>query len=220
MMEFYVNPNFIERGEIMEIYNLASEGFGSNCYILIRGNSAAVIDPSADASEILAFVHEKGAILEMILLTHGHFDHITSLDTLRDMSGAPAFIHKDDNEMLGDGMINAHAFFFGYNKKWRPAENLLENGDILSLGGESIKVISTPGHSKGSICLLCGDKLITGDTIFANGFGRYDLHGGNINELADSISSLRSFDRNLTIYPGHGDSAKLGNALDNIAYYF
>ena len=178
------------------------------------------MDPSVDAGEIISFISEKGAVLEMILLTHGHFDHIASLDTLRDMSGAPAYIHKDDNEMLGDGKKNAYAFFFGYNKKWRSAENLLEDGDILHLGSESIKVISTPGHSKGSICLLCSDKLITGDTIFASGFGRYDLHGGNVNELADSISSLRSFDRNLTIYPGHGDTAKLGNALDNVAYYF
>lgn len=179
-----------------------------------------MVDPSVDAGKILSFISEKGAALEFIIMTHGHFDHITDLDNLRDMSGAPAYIHKDDNEMLSDGMKNAHSFFFGQNKSWRSAENLLEDGELLTLGDETIKVISTPGHSKGSICLLCGDKLITGDTIFANGFGRYDLHGGNVNELADSISSLRSFDRNLTIYPGHGDTAKLGNALDNVAYYF
>ncbi len=219
-MEFYVNPKFNERGEILDIYNLMPSGFGSNCYVLIVGSSAAVVDPSVDAGKILSFISEKSAVLEFIVMTHGHFDHITDLDNLRDMSGAPAYIHKDDNEMLSDGKKNAYAFFFGQNKSWRSAEKLLENGDILTLGGETIKVISTPGHSKGSICLLCGNKLITGDTIFANGFGRYDLYGGDVNELASSISSLRSFDRNLTIYPGHGDAAKLGNALDSVAYYF
>lgn len=204
----------------MDIYTLLPEGFGSNCYILASGSSAAVVDPSVKASEILDFLSDKGLKLELILLTHGHFDHIESLDSLRDVTMAPACIHKDDNEMLTDGKKNAYEFFFGYGKKWRPAERLLENGDKLTLGKETVDTISTPGHSRGSICLLCGDKLITGDTIFANGFGRYDLHGGDINQLADSIASLRTLDRNLTIYPGHGDSARLGNALDRVAYYF
>ena len=204
----------------MDIYTLLPEGFGSNCYILALGRSAAVVDPSVNASEILAFLSDKGLKLELILLTHGHFDHIESLDSLRDVTMAPACIHKDDNEMLTDGKKNAYEFFFGYGKKWRPAERLLENGDILTLGDETIEVISTPGHSRGSVCLLCGDKLITGDTLFANGFGRYDLHGGDVNQLADSIASLRTLDRNLTIYPGHGDSARLSAALDRVAYYF
>ena len=204
----------------MDIYTLLPEGFGSNCYILASGRSAAVVDPSVKVGEILAFLADKGLELELILLTHGHFDHIESLDRLRDATLAPACIHKDDGEMLADGKKNAYEFFFGYNKKWRPAERLLENGDKLTLGNETVEVISTPGHSKGSICLLCGDKLITGDTLFANGFGRYDLHGGDVNQLADSIASLRALDRNLTIYPGHGDSARLGAALECVAYYF
>lgn len=203
----------------MEIYNLSPEAFGSNCYILISGSAAAVVDPSADIGRILSFLNETGARLEYIILTHGHFDHITSLDSLRDMTAAPAYIHKGDGEMLGDGEKNAHAVFFGYNKKWRPAERLLEDGDLLTLGGETIEVISTPGHSKGSICLLCGDFMITGDTLFANGYGRYDLHGGDVNELTASLSSLRKLDPKLTIYPGHGCSTTLGDALDNLLYY-
>jgi glyoxylase-like metal-dependent hydrolase (beta-lactamase superfamily II) len=96
---------------------------------------------------------------------------------------------------------------------------LLKDGDTLSLGDETLKIISTPGHSKGSICILCGDKLISGDTLFANGFGRYDLHGGNANELSESLASLKTLDPELRIYPGHGDTAKLGRALENLLYY-
>ena len=203
----------------MEIYTLFPDNFGSNCYILISNHSAAVIDPSVDAEEIIKFVSEKGAKVEKIILTHGHFDHVTSLDKLRDLTLAPAYIHKDDNEMLTDGEKNAHSIFFGYNKIWRPAETLLDDGNEIRLGDEVIKVVSTPGHSKGSICLICKDKLITGDTIFANGYGRYDLHGGDVNALVSSLNSLRDLDQKLTIYPGHGDTARLGSALDTIAYY-
>ncbi len=208
----------------MNIYTLLPKSFGSNCYVLTSLDQdgrlhAAVIDPSVDADEILRLIADKGALLESIILTHGHFDHISSLDYLRDMTGAPAYIHKNDAEMLSDGEKNAHSFFFGNDKKWRPAENLLEDGDVLTLGDETIKVISTPGHSKGSICLLCGDFLITGDTLFANGFGRYDLHGGNPSALARSLKSLRELDQDLTIYPGHGDSVRLGAALDNLIYF-
>ena len=202
----------------MEIYCLEPESFGSNCYVLLSGSSAAVVDPSVGANEIADFVAQKGATVERIILTHGHFDHVESLDSLRDLTSAPAYIPKDDAEMLSDGMKNAHSLFFGYNKKWRPAEELLEDGDEIALGDEVIKVISTPGHSKGSICLLCGDKLITGDTIFESGYGRYDLYGGNLSQLTDSLSSLRDLDRRLTIYPGHGETALLGEALDTVLY--
>jgi glyoxylase-like metal-dependent hydrolase (beta-lactamase superfamily II) len=203
----------------LEIYTLYPEAFGSNCYLLVSGQSAAVIDPSVDASEIADLAAKKNAEIKYIILTHGHFDHISSLDTLRDMTASPAYIHEADNEMLTDGMKNAHALFFGRDKKWRPAEGLLKDGDTLSLGDETLKIISTPGHSKGSICILCGDKLISGDTLFANGFGRYDLHGGNANELSESLASLKTLDPELRIYPGHGDTAKLGRALENLLYY-
>ena len=205
----------------MELYNLFPGSWNSNCYVLISGEqgekrTAAVVDPSADKDTILRFIQGKNAVLESIILTHGHFDHVESVDTLRDATDAVVCIHKDDNEMLSDGRKNAYAFFFGEDRRWRPAERLLEDGDQLSVGKETLKVISTPGHSKGSICLLCGNILITGDTIFANGYGRYDLHGGNPSTLRDSLLGLRKLDGNLTIYPGHGESARLADALDRL----
>lgn len=203
----------------MEIYNLYSGSFSSNCYLLISGRHAAVVDPSVKALDIVEFAAQKGAVIEAIILTHGHFDHILSIDELRDTTFAPAYIHKEDGEMLSDGSKNAHTVFFGYDRKWRPAERLLDNGDKISIGDETVEVISTPGHSKGSICLLCGDKLITGDTLFANGYGRYDLHGGDADALAASLASLKKLDGKLTVYPGHGGSTLLCRALDNVLYY-
>lgn len=218
-MEFYVNLNFSKEVRFLEIFSLFPAGFGSNCYILVSDNSAAVIDPSVSAKKIADFVSQKGATIEKIILTHGHFDHVDALDELRDLTKAPALIHKNDGEMLEDGMKNAYSLFYGQDKKWRSAEILLENGDKINLGNETVEVISTPGHSKGSICLLGDGLMITGDTLFANGYGRYDLYGGDADELESSLARLRKFDKDLTIYPGHGGTAKLGQALDNVLYY-
>ena len=218
---------YFNEGEVstLEIYNLFPGSWASNCYLLVSEDEggdkhAAVVDPSTSAKRILDECERLGARLEYIILTHGHFDHITSLDALREMAGVPAYIHMDDAEMLPDGEKNAYTFFFGEDKTYRPAEKTLQDGDILTLGCDSLEIIGTPGHSKGSICILNRqDKtLITGDTLFAEGYGRYDLHGGNPKTLAKTLSSMRTLDRNLTIYPGHGDSEKLGRALDNLYF--
>ena len=208
----------------MKIHTLCKGSWFSNCYILISTdklgkNHAAVVDPSIDVEEIVSFLHSEDAVLDMIILTHGHFDHIMSLDSLRDETKAPAYIHKDDAEMLSDGRKNAYSFFFGSDFSQRNAEHTLSDGDVLTLGDESIKVMHLPGHSKGSIALLCSDFVVTGDTIFAQGFGRYDLHGGDALTLQRTLESLKDLDPMLTIYPGHGESARLGAALRAISYF-
>lgn len=210
----------MKEGDVLEICTLYPRSFGSNCYILISDGgdkkSAAVIDPSVDCSEIVSFLSSKGATLEKIILTHGHFDHILSLDTLRAQTGAPAYIHESDAEMLLDGDKNAYAFFFAEDKKWAAAEGLLQDGDEIGIGNEKLTVISTPGHSKGSICLLGDGFMITGDTLFADNIGRCDLYGGNMMHMYASLSRLAEFDPKLKIYPGHGDTATLSYALSGL----
>ncbi len=206
----------------MDIYNLCDGGWGSNCYILIshtqteKGRPAAVIDPSAPADKILSFLKCHGAMLEKIILTHGHFDHILSLDELRDRTSAPAYIHKDDNEMLPDGAKNAYTYFFRQEKAWCEADMLLSHGDKLEIGDEALTVLSTPGHSKGSICLLGDGILFTGDTLFDGNIGRCDLYGGSNMQMYYSLGKLQEYDQALTIYPGHGGSTTLGNALSGL----
>ena len=208
----------------MEIHNLFYGSYLSNCFVLISegedgAKHAAVIDPSTPVEIIIDFVRSQNAVLDMIIMTHGHFDHILSLDKLRDMSGAPAIIHEDDAEMLGDGKKNAHYFFFRQNFVQRDAERTVKHGDKLTLGNETLEVIHLPGHSKGSIALLGDGFMITGDTLFAEGFGRYDLYGGDATILKKSLESLKNYDSNLTIYAGHGEGARLGQALRAISYF-
>lgn len=208
----------------MKIINIHAGSWLSNCYVLISVDShgkshAAVIDPSAPADDVISTLAEHGATLEMIIMTHGHFDHIMSLDSLREKTNATVCIHKDDAEMLCDGKKNAYSFFFGTSFEQGEADRLLSDGEILNLGDETLKVMHLPGHSKGSIALLGDDFIITGDTIFSEGFGRYDLYGGDPMTLKKSLNSLKSLDGSLTLYAGHGESSKLGTALRAISYF-
>ena len=221
----YVKTEIVkQRGEDLEIYRFFPGSWKSNCYVIIGksfdSSHALIVDPSLDAGQLVDFLKEKNARLDAIVLTHGHFDHILTLDDLRDRTKAPVYIHKNDAEMLSDGEKNAFAFFFGYDMKRKDADRLLDDGEIIRLGDEELKVISTPGHSKGSICLMGDHFIVTGDTIFAQGFGRCDLHGGDAETLRHTINMLKDFDEGLTIYPGHGDSEKLGVALRNVSYFF
>ncbi len=206
----------------MHILNLFPGSYGSNCYLLESDGHALVVDPSAAAAAILRRVEANGCILDGVLLTHGHFDHIMSIDTLRDaLPNLPVYIHKSDAPMLTDGDKNGFAFFFGKERVWRGADKFLAHGQTVAVGSTLLRVIHTPGHSPGSVCFLCEtDKiLLTGDTLFADSVGRWDLWGGSYETLQHSIASLRDLDGTLTVYPGHGEDAPLSRALAAAARY-
>ncbi len=203
----------------MKIKNLFPGSWSSNCYVVSDNGHAIIIDPSAPESDIVEYLKSEDLTPESIVLTHGHFDHISSLDTLRKVTGIGACIHEKDAELLCDGAKNAFSLFLGGDLRYRPAELLLHDGDIISVGNLSFKVISTPGHTAGSICLLCEDVMFTGDTLFANSYGRCDLYSGNREALFKSLRSLKNYDPKIRIFPGHGQDAILGNALDNAFYY-
>ena len=197
----------------MDIIKLKGLSYASNTYVIISGTDAAVVDPSVDVKEIINALN--GAKLRYILLTHGHFDHILKLDALRCETKAEICIYADDAEMLTDPELNASEFF-GLDLVSLGADRALCDGEILQLGREIIEVIHTPGHTPGSVCYDCGYDLVCGDTLFTSGYGRYDLHGGDVRTLSRSLHSLKNYDQSLLIYPGHGDSTTLGQALRNI----
>ena len=202
----------------MKILNLCEGSWPSNCYALLSDGHALIIDPSASAKVMLEAISAEGAVLEGILLTHGHFDHILSLDTLREKTGVPAYIHHEDAIMLTDGKKNAFYEFFGKEKAYRAAEIMLSDGDKIPLGNETLTVFHTPGHTHGSVCYITEGNIFTGDTIFADTYGRCDLWNGDIEKMKASLKKLSTLDRSLVLHSGHGVSVTLGNALDNILY--
>lgn len=203
----------------MRLRRLYPGAWGSNCYLLLASDGhAAVVDPSPDAERILQALREEHATPVAILLTHGHFDHMTSLDTLREKAGIPALIHHADADLPADAQKNAFGVFFGPERVWRTPEHYFADGDKIPVGAECVTVLATPGHTAGSVCFLCnsGQDILTGDTLFANGYGRCDLYGGNAAQLRLSLRRLAQLDHNAMLYPGHGEAARLCDALSAV----
>lgn len=202
----------------MKIVPVGTESFGANTYLIVHQNQALIVDPAVTAGAILEAIRAEDACPVGILLTHGHFDHMLSMDTLRATYPLKVSVHEEDAEFLADGKKNAFSLFFHRERSFGAADVLLKDGDTIPLGNTFIKVIHTPGHTPGSVCYLCGSALLTGDTLFADTYGRCDLYGGSEILMASSLSSLRGLDPKLMIYPGHGRFELLGAALDTVAY--
>lgn len=184
----------------------------SNTYIIYDENTleALIIDPGDLPKKIIQFVQENGLRPIKILLTHFHFDHMGAAKKLRKRFGCPICIHRDDQPML-----RKQASWI--NKLLIPRVNLhpdqlLEADDIIRAGQVTLRVIHTPGHSPGGICLeVVGEKVIfTGDTIFAKSVGRFDFHGGNEMLLRKSLAeTVNLWPDDVMIYPGHGRAAAM-----------
>ncbi|MBR7111456.1 MAG: MBL fold metallo-hydrolase [Clostridia bacterium] len=200
----------------MKIQNLFPGGYAANCYLVTEGNTAVLIDCTAPTGVIAEALEKTGTRLEAILLTHGHFDHILTLDAVKAATNAPVYLGGGDSDLPSDGQKNAFSVFFGYEKAYPEADKLTNDGDLLTLGDLSFRVMHTPGHTKGSALYLSGDTAFTGDTIFSAGFGRYDLYGGDPLALEHSLQRIATLPHNIVIYPGHGEPARLGTALDAI----
>lgn len=175
-----------------------------------KSGEAVLIDATEDLPEIKETVKKLGVKVKYILLTHGHFDHILGLNSLKKSLNAPAVICKDD--LVISENINEFTRLFGLPDSVPPKYDMyIKDGDEILLGSYKIKVIHTPGHTEGGVCYLVDGKLFSGDTLFKGSVGRTDLFGGNFNKLSDSIKNkLFKLDDKIEVFPGHGDMTTIG----------
>jgi glyoxylase-like metal-dependent hydrolase (beta-lactamase superfamily II) len=180
----------------------------TNCYVICSDSKdAVVVDPGGPMSVVLAFLKEEGLRVRWILLTHGHSDHILGVDEIRPLASEGVAIHSEDSRCLTSASENLSGML-GCPAVPGAADRLLKDGDILEVGGMSVRVIFTPGHTRGGCCFYFteGEQelLISGDTLFARSVGRTDLPGGNEAILMESVRKLAKLPARLKVYPGHG----------------
>ena len=195
----------------LTIQSFAVMPFDENCYVVSdETGEGVVIDPGGMAKEILAYIREAKLSIKAVLDTHGHCDHIGANDEIRDETGAPLYIHKEDAAMISDMKLNLSAFM-GFRVISRPAEHLLSEGDKISFGQTELEVIHTPGHTKGGVCFVGEGVAFTGDTLFAGSIGRSDFPGGSEVELIGNIKKkLLVLPDETKVYSGHGPSSEIG----------
>jgi glyoxylase-like metal-dependent hydrolase (beta-lactamase superfamily II) len=175
-----------------------------------KTREAIVIDPGDDARKVLAVIREKGLNVQYIVNTHAHFDHVGANGEVKDATGAELLIHREDDALLGN--TAGQARMFGMTAPSSPkADRYLRHGDAVTVGAVTLKVLHTPGHSSGGICLAGDGVVFTGDALFAGSIGRTDLMGGDLMTLIGSIKEhLMTLPDDTVVLSGHGPDSTIG----------
>jgi len=184
----------------------------ANCFICgcSKTKEAVVIDPGGDASTILLSLADSKLKVKYIINTHGHFDHVSANGKMKDATGADILIHPFDAPMLEK--LSSNAAFFGVSvENSPPCDQTLEEGDTVSFGDITLKVIHTPGHTPGGISLYTNGIVFVGDTLFSGSIGRTDFPGGDFNTLISSIKTkLFNMKDDIRVFSGHGPETSIG----------
>jgi len=198
----------------MQIETMIVSMFATNCYLVScpQSREAMVIDPGAEGKRIIERIRELGLLPQMIVNTHGHIDHIGANSKLKQEWQIPVMLSEKDLDVY-----NNPGFGLGLVLKKQPQpEKYMSEGDIISFGHQSLKVLETPGHTDGGICLVGESMVFCGDTLFAGSIGRTDLAGGSYPTLMESISNkLLTLPPATVVYPGHGPATTIGFEKEN-----
>ncbi|OGF26311.1 hypothetical protein A2303_03885 [Candidatus Falkowbacteria bacterium RIFOXYB2_FULL_47_14] len=175
----------------MDIKRFVVGEIATNCYLVSSAGEAAVIDPGDNGELILEEIKKARVKLVYVINTHGHFDHVLADEYLKKATGAKILIHEAEKILIDF-----------------PADRYLSDGDVIVIGGVELKVLHTPGHTPGGICLLGDGFIFTGDTLFLNGIGRTDFEWSSETDMEASLKRLGDIIKpGMAIYPGHGDCA-------------
>ena len=185
---------------MINIKTLALGAYQTNTYLVWEETSptCVVIDPGYEPDTILDEAKKLGKEITAVLLTHGHFDHVGGVRELAAETGCPVYLHEAELSM--PPQMTAGPLFY---------TNTYGEGDFVEAAGLSFKVLHTPGHTPGSVCLLCENAMFSGDTLFWGSCGRTDLPGGSWATIRKSLLRLADLSGDYDVYPGHGDATTL-----------
>ena len=182
----------------MNIHTLPLGAYQTNTYIVENGGHCVIIDAGYAPEVILRFLRDHNLMADAILLTHGHFDHVGAVRELAVELECPVYLHEKELSM--PPMMTAGPLYYTHT---------YGEGDRLQLAGISFRVLHTPGHTPGSVCLIAANHLFSGDTLFAGSCGRTDFPGGDWATIRKSLARLSGMTEDLLVHPGHGESTTL-----------
>ena len=194
---------------MLQIHVLPLGDYQTNCYILHNDGSSdcVVLDPGYEPEIILSFLSEKKLNLTAIALTHCHFDHVGAVKELAAQTDCRVYLNQKDLA-LPPMLTNGPLYY----------TDTYKDGDTVPLAGIPFRVLETPGHTPGSVCLMTGAHLFSGDTLFAGSCGRTDLPGGDSRAMRDSLRKLATLEGDYDIYPGHGSATTLAREKQTNPY--
>lgn len=186
--------------------------YAVNCFLVMcdETKEGIIIDPGAQASLIDREIKKHQMVVKYIVLTHGHGDHIGAVEELKALYNVPVIAAEDEDDLLQSPEYNASDRICDHPISFQ-ADHYIRDNESMTFGEKTMKFITTPGHTKGGMCILIDDHLFTGDTLFNRSVGRTDLYGGNHQALIASIAfKLLRLDDDIRVYPGHGPMTTIG----------
>ncbi|MHB9132308.1 MAG: MBL fold metallo-hydrolase [Armatimonadota bacterium] len=198
---------------MLTIHTIPGAPLETNCYLVadtVAGEAILVDAPWQIVDDVRDLLAELAVSVKWIVCTHGHWDHTMGLSELMEATGAPVAIHASDAEMIEHPSFAPFSFPFELTPV--TPDRLLEEGDVIEVGGHQCTVLHTPGHTPGCICLYddADHVLFSGDTLFAGTYGRIDLPGGNPEDMVQSLRRLSTLPPETQAYPGHGPGTTIG----------
>ena len=199
----------------IKIEQIPNGKWKENCYVVSTVNdNALIIDPGGDEKSIINYIEDNNLNVSAIVNTHAHYDHIGAINILKDEFSIPFFLHSKDAKLLKTANLYAKLFNGTEPIKIPTVDYFFDQIDTQDyIAGFPIKVLFTPGHTWGSVCLLIEDCLFTGDTLLNGKIGRIDLPGGDEQSLKESLKTISKLPKHISIYSGHGTSSTIGNEL-------
>lgn len=188
----------------MRILTVTDNQYGENCYIVLLNDFIYIIDPGIDIAAVKTVIERERLPVKAVFLTHGHYDHTISACSF---GNTPIYAHATERELLEDPAINLSSYT-GSPVSVKPVNYY--NGETYSMDG--FEFIHTPGHTAGCVVIKIDNSLFSGDTLFGDTVGRTDLPTGDSKILQKSLKLFDAFDKNLMVYPGHGEEFLLGDA--------